>query len=301
MHDNIRDREKNTGRGYFLVIMAALFFSCQTIFGKVMIRWGLGGLDVTCYQYCVAAFVMVMLSLLGKRKEIVTEARGNLKGLLLMGVLSVVTTSCVYLSLETVNAGIASMLLFTNPVFICLFFMLTGIRKIGIWNRMAVIAALLGSMLVLNVFGISSSEISLTGVLFGVASSVSYAAYNVFFDLKLSRLSTFTSVFYTQGVAALIIVAVRYRAFFYIADFTPEMILFIVAASVITCLLPVFFLFRGIAVIGSEKAGVVAVSELPITLIIAFLFLGETLERIQIAGIAVVVAAVLVLQKENQI
>ena len=40
-------------------------------------------------------------------------------------------------------------------------------------------------------------------------------------------------------------------------------------------------------------------AELPFTLLVAFVFLGETLTFIQIAGIVLVILAVVVLQKEN--
>jgi len=69
--------------------------------------------------------------------------------------------------------------------------------------------------------------------------------------------------------------------------------------SLLTNLLPILFLFKGINLIGSEKAGIVAVAELPFTLLVAFIFLGETLTFIQITGIVLVIIAVFVLQKEN--
>lgn len=292
-------QRSNKLKGYLIVILAALFFSCQTVFGKIIIVWGLSGLDLCFFQFLFGSVVIIVVGLVsGKAKTILRESRGNKLRIGAMGVLSGITTACVFMSLETLNAGIASMLLFTNPVFICLFFMLSGIKKIGPWNKLALIIAMVGSMLVLNVFGVSTSEIVLIGILYGIGSSIAYATYNVYYDLKMCDYSIITTATFTQIVAFIFVSAINFDMFFDFPHVTWQMVGLAAITSVLTNLLPVLLLFKGIQMIGSEKAGIVAVAELPFTLLVAFLFLGETLVLTQIIGIVLVVLAVAVLQKE---
>ncbi|NLF47911.1 MAG: EamA family transporter [Clostridiales bacterium] len=287
-------------KGYFFVMIAALFFSCQTVFGKFLIKMGLSGLDLSFFQFIIgAAGIFIVCIVTGKIKTVAQESKGRRRWISVMGILSAVTTACIFMSLETLNAGIASMLLFTNPVFICLFFMVTGIKKIGLWNKLALIIAMAGSMMVLNVFGASSSGMALVGIVFGISSSVLYAAYNVYYDIKMGQYSIITTASFTQYLAALTIIIIHFDIFFDFPHVTWQMIGLAAVTSLLTNLLPIFFLFKGINLIGSEKAGIVAVAELPFTLLVAFVFLGETLTFIQIAGIVLVILAVVVLQKEN--
>ena len=88
-------------------------------------------------------------------------------------------------------------------------------------------------------------------------------------------------------------------------DFYPSILSLPVEALIMTMVMalfcgvaPLFFLFWGMRTIGSEKAGIIGVSELPFTLVVAFLVLGETMDGLQLIGIFLVVLAVLVLQKD---
>ena len=82
-------------------------------------------------------------------------------------------------------------------------------------------------------------------------------------------------------------------------DITVQSMLLAAIMSIFCNVTPIFFLFKGMIMIGSEKASIIGVSELPSTLIIAFLVLGETMDILQVVGILFVILAVLVLQKEN--
>jgi len=68
------------------------------------------------------------------------------------------------------------------------------------------------------------------------------------------------------------------------------------AIAVVSTVMPLAFLFAGLARIGPTTASIVSTIEPPVTVGLAFLVLGETLGAIQLAGGALVLAAVVMLQ-----
>ena len=155
-------------------MIADSFSHCQTVFGKFLIKMGRSGLDLSFFQFIIgAAGIFIVCMVTGKIKTVAQESKGSRRWISVMGILSAVTTACIFMSLETLNAGIASMLLFTNPVFICLFFMVTGIKKIGLWNKLALL--LPGR----NMMVLTYSELHLRNALVGISFAYRQRSYAI--------------------------------------------------------------------------------------------------------------------------
>ena len=69
---------------------------------------------------------------------------------------------------------------------------------------------------------------------------------------------------------------------------------------VILQVLPMALLNLAIREIGSNKATVIATAELPITVVLAFLFLKEQMVAVQLLGVLLIVAAVVILQVKKE-
>ena len=80
---------------------------------------------------------------------------------------------------------------------------------------------------------------------------------------------------------------------------SPQMIALIVVVSSVTTVLPSFLLGKGVMLIGSERATVVGTLELPITILLAYLFLSEVMVPMQLLGVVLVVSAVAALSVEG--
>jgi len=84
-----------------------------------------------------------------------------------------------------------------------------------------------------------------------------------------------------------------------IINLSPQMIALIVIISSVTTVLPSFLLAKGVILIGSERATVIGTLELPITILLAYLFLSEVMVPMQLLGIVLVVTAVAALSIEG--
>jgi hypothetical protein len=80
---------------------------------------------------------------------------------------------------------------------------------------------------------------------------------------------------------------------------TSELLIYICELAVVSGILPVIFLYKGISMVGADKASIVATSELPITILMSFFVLGERMGLIQLAGIILIMCSIIILQYEE--
>ena len=285
--------------GYIFAVLAAFFYALIAIIGKGLVTGGAHPIQVTFYQYVFTILLLGILFLFQKPGGMRCKPR-QLAAFALLGIIGGACTNLLfYTSLKYLDAGIASMLLFIHPVYITIFFAVTKIRAMKPINYITVFLAASGAAIVLNVFS-DSLELSLIGIGFGLLSGVSYAFYGIFADLKLKAENPNVINFYAC-IAALLFtgtllgfsgigfsVALR--------DLPP--ILFFAGFSGI---LPVYFFFKALQYIGSEKVSVIASVELPLTLLMAFTFLGEHMEPVQLFGVVLIILSIVLLHyKENR-
>lgn len=281
--------------GIIYMLLSAICFALMGILGKTVFNLGVSTLDLTILQNWFVIIAMLIYFAF-KRFEPIKITAKDFKTLLLQGLFgSLPVFVFYYLCVEHINASIGCLLLFTNPVFIALYFVIFEKQKIG-WAKMSAIGiALLGSCLVLNILPGNIGQIDLLGVLFGVLSSLAYAFYNIYAEKKLGKYRPETILFYCS-IVVMVVVSLINPAFYRFEILSnPRAVLYIAVLSVASGILPVIFLYKGIAYLGAQVASVVANLEIPVTLILSALILGERLVPIQILGSIMTIVAVLIL------
>ncbi len=285
---------KNHKKGYLYACTAAFFFAFIAIIGKRILGHGIGPFQLLATQYFFTIIILFVFLLATNRNALKTNW-SEIKLFMLQGIIgSAFTNLLFYTALQTINAGMASLLLFINPVYITLFFSISGLRKIQKHNWFALIVAIIGSILVLNLFQKGQNQIAIQGLIFGGLSGLCYAFYNVFADIKLktinpNKINMYSSMF--GLIFTLIIGVITGQNLQFPIDYVPS----IFALSILAGILPILFIYKALEQIGSEKVSVIASLELPITLILAYIVLNEQMQWVQIAGVIMVIAATFIL------
>lgn len=285
--------------GYIYVLLAAFFFALIAVIGKTVMNTGINVFDLLILQNVMALIFLLVYFTATDIKKLHMDKK-SLKAILIQGLVgSAGTTILFYLALQRMNAGIASMLLFTHPVLVSIYFMATKTKKITLTNNLALTAAFIGSVMVINIFNIDISKTPFVGLCFGIMSSVTYAFYNIYADVKLKDFEPLVITFYTT--LSILIVTLILRPGFFRFEFimTSELLIYICELAVVSGILPVIFLYKGINIVGADKASIVATSELPITILISFFVLGERMDIVQLSGIVLILCSVIILQYEG--
>ena len=287
--------------GYLYSVASAFFYALQVVVAKLVMSQGIPVMDLLVIQYTSCTTILGLFVLSRGNRSLFRLERRYWKNMIIQGVVGAAGTSLLmYLAMQEISAGIASMLLYLCPVYVCVFFMITGLRKIGFANKVSMVMAFVGAFMVLNIFGQGDILVSPWGLFLSGISGVTYAFYSVFSDLKLREVPTETFLFYMYLAATVFLWILNPDILINPPVLESVKTLGILVFLALLQVLPMVFLNLGIRAIGSNRATIIATAELPITLILAFLILHETMSAVQLLGIALIVISIVVLQTGKQ-
>ncbi len=286
--------------GLLYMFLSAFCFSLMGIISKLIFRFGIPVLDLIIMQNIIQVAVLGIYFGFKKFKDIKLEFK-DIKIISVQGLLgSIPVLIFYYITLQRISASISCLLLFTNPIFITLYFILFEKQRASLPKIIAVLATFIGSILVLNITPENISTLDVIGVMTGFISSISYAFYNIYADKKLRSYSPGAILFYCCVVVVIFVSAINPGFYFknYFADF--ELVKYVFVLAIVTGILPVVFLYSGINILGAQIASVAATGEIPFTLLMSSFILGEKLIFIQIVGSILIMGAIVLLNREGE-
>ena len=296
----MRHKQEHRKKGYIYVILASSFFAMIGIISKMAMNTGLTPFMLLTYQYLFTIIFLSIWILATDRKALLIDK----KSIMLMAIQGVIgafgTSLFFYLAITKISVGMSTMLLFLYPAVVNIYFGFSGVRKIGAASIVALLSALMGSFMVLNIFGTEGFSISIIGIIFGICSCLAYAFYNIFADLKFSNFSPVIISFYTAISAFITSLIVSPSFFKFDVNFSWKLIGLFVLLALTSGIIPTILMYKGIKYIGADKASIVASSELPMTIILAYFFLSEKMSIIQLLGVAAIVGSVVLLEKADR-
>ncbi len=206
---------------------------------------------------------------------------------LLVGVAGLAPLIVSYLkAVEMVGAGLAAILLYTAPIWVTVLSPLVLAEKPTKLSTLASLGGFLGVVLV--AYPAASSPSSLLGVLVGLASGASYAAYMLL--ARLAQLRGATSLetgLHSQLFAALAVAVMVHPS-------TPPSnrdIPWILYLGIATMLVPYILHVQALRRARAYQVAVVSLAEPVSANILAHLVLGEAMKPVQLLGAAAILAS----------
>lgn len=284
---------KNTG--YLYAVIAAISYAIVSVFGKKLLEIGIAPPIITMVQYFLTSVLMFGYLFLFKRSAL-RVSRTYVVRFAVLGIFGGLTTNTLYFyTMHYLNAGLATMLLFSSPVLIVLYYAVSGQKRIRVINWLAVLLASMGSLFALNILS-DAQKFSTVGIVLGLLSAGFFAFYNIFMERKIvaqnpNVMNAFASLaaFVTSFVINLI---TQPHSFQFPAASVPWFLLLTLFSNIFA----IYFFYHAIHLIGAEKASVVSTLELPFTLVVAYIFLQETMSGMQLIGVSLVILSILILR-----
>jgi drug/metabolite transporter (DMT)-like permease len=242
------------------------------------------------------SFVVLFLALLGRRgwKRLEVPAP-DLVRLVLLGVLGVAASNYFYyLAIQKTNVATAIILQYTAPVLVLLYTVARGLQRATAQKVAAVALAAVGSGLAIGAVG--GFRLNAVGLTAGMLAAVSFAFYNIAGHSLLGRYDRWIVLLYTTLSASLFwlvinppwrLVAAHYSAFVWT---------FLLVFAGVSVLAPFSCYFAGLEHLEPTRAIVGSCLEPVFSIVIAAIVLGEVVRPVQILGIAVVLAAIILVQ-----
>ena len=283
----------DTVKGYILGAVAAVSYGTNPLFAVPLYEAGLSVGSVLFYRYVIATMLLGLVML--KRGNSFRLSRRQIPLMFLQGVLFALSSVGLFEAYRYMDVGIASTMLFVEPIIIALILWIFYRQKISLSTTVAIILSLAGVTFLANPG--EGANVSAFGVTLVMLSALSYALYMIFINkTSLSRLSGPTLTFYSLlfGITVMV-VKVDFLTSLQPVPPTPVALACAAGLSVLPTIVSILTVAVAVQLIGSVAVSILGALE-PVTgvLIGVFIF-GETLTLKAVAGILLILLAVFVL------
>ncbi len=219
---------------------------------------------------------------------------------LLGGVVMALVQMTYFFTISKIQVAAAVFLQYLAPIFVTFFSVLFWKESLSPTKVLALLLSLGGCYFVVGGYSLHLLRMNQLGILAGLLSAVCFAAYTLVGEKGMHRYPPWTVLFYSLLFAS-ITWHICYRPFDYFrSDFAAVQWGWIFYVSIVGTLLPFGLFFMGVNYVRSTRASIAATLE-PISAgLFAYLFLGESLKPLQMAGGAMVVGAIVLLQMKKE-
>jgi drug/metabolite transporter, DME family len=217
--------------------------------------------------------------------------------IVLLGVLGVAASNYLYyLAIQRTNVATAIILQYTAPVLVLLYMVARGLQKATAQRVAAVGLAVVGSGLAIGVVGAGGFRLDPVGVMAALLAAVSFAFYNVAGHQILGRYDRWIVLLYTTFSAGAFWTIVNPPWKLAAAHYSGLQWGFLAVFALVSVLGPFSFYFAGLQHLEPTRAIVASCLEPVFSIVLAALLLGEALRPVQVLGIVIVLAAIVIVQ-----
>jgi drug/metabolite transporter (DMT)-like permease len=285
-----------TGAG--LCTLSAAGFASMTILGKIALSANISLSTILCLRFGGAALLLfAYLAFIHHKKTL--PGRRLALSLLLLGAIGYTGPSALYFGALGRNpAYLNSLLLYVYPAFVALFGWMIDHKPPTLleWGAMGLASG--GVVLTLGINGtevLEGEPIDGLGIILVIGSAAWYALYILISDRYVHRAGPWVSTAWISAGASVSFLAGGWITKTLDSNLPPAGPWILLAMVLLSTILPLGTFLAGVQRVGPTTASLLSTLEPVFTVLLAVLLLGETLLPIQIAGGALVLAAVILL------
>ncbi|HEX6804210.1 MAG TPA: DMT family transporter [Terriglobales bacterium] len=293
--------------GYLFIAAAALCWGISASLGRAAFTGRLlPGSGITRIDPLILSqartgfsFIALLIVLLawrgGKQFRL---PRRDLATLFLLGTAGVAASNYFYyLAIQRTNVATAIIIQYTAPVWVLLYMVARRFEKLTLVKTLSVAMAVTGIALVIGIIGRGRLQLDALGVTAAVMAAFSFSYYNVGGHAILTRYDRWTVLLFTTMSASIFWIVVNPPNRIVSAHYSFAAWIFLAGFSFLSVLLPFVFYFAGLQRLNPTNAIIVSCLEPVFTILIAAFALHEVVHSLQWLGIAMVLSAILVIQR----
>jgi drug/metabolite transporter (DMT)-like permease len=283
-------------RGAVLCLVSAAAFGTLGIFGKLASEAGASTSSTLLVRFGLAAavFAVVLRMVGGWTRVRRLPRRVVLIGLGLGAAGYSLQSALFFAAIDRLDVSMVALLLYTYPAFVTIAALALGRAEPSLRIGVALTVASAGLVLVLLAAGTGTFD--LPGALLALGASLTYTTYILVSDRIVGEVDPFAlALLVLTGATASFTVAGLVTGSLDLA-LSGEAWLWLILIALVSTVVAVSAFFAGLRRVGPSEAAILSTFEPPVTVALAFLVLGERLTPAQLAGGALVLAAVILLQ-----
>jgi drug/metabolite transporter (DMT)-like permease len=294
---------RNAWIGIACVLAGSVAFSAKPVLVKAAYQNGIDTMSLLALRMLFAAPLFLLMAWWAGRPAVAFTAR-EIAGIVFLGFLGYYLGSFLDLAgLQYISAGFGRLILYLYPTLVLLMsaaFLqqpLRGRQLVSLGLSYAGIALVFSAEAQLG----ASLPLTIWGALLVFGSAVTYATYLVagsrlVHKFGSMRFSAYASLIATGFVIAHFMAIRPLQALVVV----PEVYVLVAVLAVFATVLPLWLMAEGLKRIGANQVSLVGCVGPLATMAFAWMFLGEAMTLVQLAGAALVLAGVLIITLKPQ-
>lgn len=285
--------------GYFCVAMAALLWASSGVAGKGLLVSGVSVMELVQARITLATLLLGMALGLGARGLLGIRLR-DLPYLFLVGLFMALNNATYFYAISRIQVAAAILLQYLAPVLVAVYAMFFWKERASLAKGMALALALGGCYLVVGGYSLELLGMNQDGILGGLGAAICFAVYTLLGEKGMHRYTPWTVLFYASFFASIIWHLLAEPFQYLRGGLDIHHWVWLLYIALMGTVLPFGLYFLGVNYIRSTRAIITATLE-PISAAgISLVFLGETLEWLQVLGGVLVIMAVTALQLDRE-
>ncbi|MDC0335754.1 DMT family transporter [Pseudodesulfovibrio sp.] len=277
-------------QGLIYAIISATAFGAMAILVKLGYNAGMTGGEMMQFRFLYAVLILLVIMFIKDRSLLKISRAGLGKCAFLGLVIYWLQTTCFVTALATIPASTAALVLYVHPVTVALLSAIFLKMKIDRFVMLTLILVMGGCCLVF--YDAFLKEVDGSGLAYAIGAMTFFSCYLVLIQVLLKDLKPLTATLYVMLFAGI--------AFSITGDPSAwlnqrwETFTIGLSLGVFPGVIAVTFLYLSIEKVGSAYACIFSSIEPIITLLAAALFLGESVDILQIGGAALIILGIVI-------
>jgi drug/metabolite transporter (DMT)-like permease len=283
-------------RGALLCLLSAAAFGTLGIFGKLASEAGANTATTLLVRFALAGVVFAVVVRATGRWTALRRLprRVVLTGLGLGAFGYSLQSGLFFAAIDRLDVSMVALILYTYPAFVTVAAIVLGRAAPSLRFGVALSVASAGVVLVLLAGGGGGFEV--LGALLALGASLTYTTYILVSDTVIGDVDPLALALLVLTGASTSFAVVGLGTGSLDFALSGEAWLWLVLIALVSTVVAVSAFFAGLRRVGPPEAAILSTFEPPVTVVLAFLVLGERLTPTQLAGGALVLAAVVLLQ-----
>jgi drug/metabolite transporter (DMT)-like permease len=280
------------GRGFIFIIISAVSFGALAVFARIAYDAGADPITVLFLRFLIASTVMI--AIMWARRLPLPRGRTLLTLVLMGGVGYVGQSLAFFTALTMASAGLVALLLYLYPALVTVLSAIFLGERLTAVKLVALVLAMVGTALTIGPTGSGQP----LGIALAVSASVIYAIYILVGTRATAQTGAIVSSTVIMTAAAVVyatITAIQGPHF----PITPAGWAAVLGIALISTVLAIVTFFAGLERIGPTNVATLSAFEPLVTVLLALLFLHETIVPLQILGGGLILTAVILLARSE--
>ncbi|MBC8099004.1 MAG: DMT family transporter [Armatimonadetes bacterium] len=289
----VKDSAKHPMRGIFIALSTPLFLGLAPIFGKQAIGY-VDAFTVATLRTMVAVGLLWVVYLLFYRRYLFIYPAGLL-GCVVIGVINGIGSLFYYSSLTVLSPSLAQLINGMYLAFALIISRAAG-QKANPLMSLRIGLALAALILLVDIRG---GQVDWVGVGLMLGSALMFAGTLLLSQYVLFEMPAQTAAIYILSTMGLLVVMVRLAAGEFPTNDSLNLALPPIVALGITTALSRLAIFMGVKFLGGIQTAVLAVMEIAVTLVFAYVAFQDTLSPVQWLGVLLLFGCLLLIRQQD--